>query len=344
MFKFDLKRRECDMICAVAVDRMNYHRDNATAHCCAGCGKAEGGGLVSLKVCKSCMLAKYCNAACQRKHWPTHKADCKIQAAKIRDEALFKEPPPKEDCPICFLPLPSRLICCVSLPPATISSVPIYDFAGANEELADEATEDCYPCCGKTICRGCIYSSHKSGNTRKCPFCNSDRGSKTNEEMVEEMMKRVEANDADSICMLADSYYQGLNGLQQDQTKAMELYARAITLGCSEAHGKLGGIYHEGGDMKKAKFHCEAAAMAGHEVARFNLGSMEDNSGNMERAIKHWAIGASAGCYRAMHALITFFKQGIGSRESIDSTLAAYNASSAEMRSEARDAFIRIYL
>ena len=47
--------------------------------------------------------------------------------------------------------------------------------------------------------------------------------------------------------------------------------------------------------MKKAKFHLEAGAMAGHEVARFNLGNFEVRHGKMERAIKHWTIAASAG-------------------------------------------------
>ena len=61
----------------------------------------------------------------------------------------------------------------------------------------------------------------------------------------------------------------------------------------------------------------------------------------MERAIKHWTIGASTGCYRAMDNLRTAFEHGSISRESIDSTLAAYNSSCAEMRSEARDANIR---
>ena len=42
--------------------------------------------------------------------------------------ALFKDPPPKEDCPIFFLPMPARLLSCVSLPNATRSSVSIYDF------------------------------------------------------------------------------------------------------------------------------------------------------------------------------------------------------------------------
>jgi len=93
--------------------------------------------------------------------------------------------------------------------------------------------------------------------------------------------------------------------------------------------------------MKKAKFHLEAAAMAGHEVARNNLGVFEANSGNMERAIKHWTIAASDGCFRAMDELRKFFKRGFVSRESINSILTAYNNSCAEMRSEARDAIIR---
>ena len=57
--------------------------------------------------------------------------------------------------------------------------------------------------------------------------------------------------------------------------------------------------------------------------------------------MKHWNIAASAGCYRAMYHLISCFKKGAVSRESIDSTLTAYNDSCAEMRSEARDACIR---
>ena len=82
--------------------------------------------------------------------------------------------------------------------------------------------------------------------------------------------------------------------------------------------------------------------MAGHEVARYNLGSLEAKSGNLERAIKHWTIAASAGEYLSMHALITFFEEGVVSRESINSTLAAYNNSCAEIRSEARDACIAL--
>ena len=163
--------------------------------------------------------------------------------------------------------------------------------------------EQYYPCCGKSICKGCLYSFYESGNDEKCPFCNSDRGSKTDEEDVEDIMKRVAANDAASISLLAYYYYEGIGGLQQDRTKAMELYARAADLGNCIAHIHLGRHYYNGGDFKKAKFHYEAAATAGHEEARCNLGGMEANSGNMERSVKHWMIAAPAGCYKSMHEL-----------------------------------------
>jgi hypothetical protein len=192
----------------------------------------------------------------------------------------------------------------------------------------------------RLICRGCDYSFRRSGNVRRCPFCNADRG-KTEEEHAEEIRRRVEANDAASIYLLANSYDNGTNGFPQDPARAMELYTTAADLGHSKAQYFLGMHYYHGKNWKKAKFHLEAAAMAGHEMARCRLGIMEFESGNMERAYKHWTISASAGHYDAMHNLMAL-KDRYVSRESIDSTLAAYNTSCAEMRSEERDTVIRL--
>jgi len=62
--------------------------------------------------------------------------------AELYEEALFKEHPPNEECPICFLTLP-----CTS---QTIFK----------------------SCCGKTICNGCIYAMMVSeGGGYLCPFC-----------------------------------------------------------------------------------------------------------------------------------------------------------------------------
>ena len=310
-----------------------------TNSCCAECGE-EGG--VSLKVCKACMHIRYCNAICQRNHWSNHKKDCKRRAAELRDEALFKAPPAKEDCPICFLPMPLIAFSCASLPDATILSVPIFDFAMAHDDLDDKTMEQYYTCCGKSICKGCVYSFIESGNIAKCPFCNSERGGLTEEERFEEVMKRVAVNDAGAIYLLGNKYYHGAGGLRQDHAKAIDLFNRSANLGFSKAHSRLGYLYHDAGDLKRAKSHYEAAAMDGHERARCIIGTNEAKSENVERAIKHWAIAASAGCFRAMQKLRIFFERGHVSRESIDSILAAYNKSCAEMRSKARDKYIKI--
>jgi hypothetical protein len=85
---------------------------------------------------------------------------------------------------------------------------------------------------------------------------------------------------------------------------------------------------------------------------------LEAKSGDKERAIKHWTIAASAGCYCAMNALRNFFEIGSGfdmgsgviplygsvSKDTMESTLEAYNNSCAGMRSKARDAHINMWL
>lgn len=96
--------------------------------------------------------------------------------------------------------MPILLINCVLLLLAIILSVPVYDFAIANEDLAEVQTEQYYYlCCGKSIYQGYIYSFCKSGNNEKCPFCNADQGTKTHEECAEEATNRVTANDADAM-------------------------------------------------------------------------------------------------------------------------------------------------
>ncbi len=248
---------------------------------------------VSLKTCKSCMLYRYCDADCQRNHWPKHKKECKQRAAELHDEALFKDPLPKDDCPICFLPMPNELICCWSLPPATIKSgVPIYKAVRANLDLAAKTTKNHYTCCGKTICEGCMYSFNESGNIGTCPFCKSEMAGKTNEEHKKELMKRVEANDANAICNLANHYYFGNLGVQQDRDRAIELWKQAAKFGSGKVHCYLGNEYSQMGDLKTAKLHYEPSAMAGNDQARYQCGYIESELGNQARALKHWKIGA----------------------------------------------------
>ena len=89
---------------------------------CANCGK-EGDDVNN--ICNKCKMVKYCNATCKKKHRHKHKKDCEEHIrraaekhneelrltaeheAKLHDEKLFKQPPPAEDCPICFQRLPT---------------------------------------------------------------------------------------------------------------------------------------------------------------------------------------------------------------------------------------------
>jgi TPR repeat protein len=88
--------------------------------------------------------------------------------------------------------------------------------------------------------------------------------------------------------------------------------------------GPAGRIFKKGEDWKKAKLHYEVAAMAGHELARYNLGYIDFLSGKKERASKHMKLAASAGVYRAMNNLLVVdFKQDLISRDEIDSILTA---------------------
>jgi hypothetical protein len=64
-----------------------------------------------------------------------------------------------------------------------------------------------------------------------------------------------------------------------------------------------------------------------------NIGTMEYNLENIERALKHWTIAASAGEYMSMQNLQSAFEQGLVGRDEIDTILTDYNNSCAEMRS-----------
>ena len=70
---------------------------------CANCGK-EGTDVTN--TCNKCKSVMYCNAACKKKHRHKNKKECERRIAELHDEQLFTQPPPLEDCPICFLRMP----------------------------------------------------------------------------------------------------------------------------------------------------------------------------------------------------------------------------------------------
>ena len=118
------------------------NKDIEVLDICANCGKEGNSG--EMNTCNRCKMVKYCNAVCKKKHRSKHKKKCDRRVAELHDEQLFKQPPPKyEDCPICFLRMPS------------------FD------------TGSTYmPCCGKVICSGCFYgNAHIDLDKQLCVFC-----------------------------------------------------------------------------------------------------------------------------------------------------------------------------
>ncbi|KAL7525495.1 hypothetical protein ACHAXR_001032, partial [Thalassiosira sp. AJA248-18] len=226
---------------------------------CAACGK--GGDC--LKSCAACKLVKYCNVTCQKAHRPKHKNECKKRAAEISDEALFKTPPTNEDCPICYLRLP---LC--------------------------ESETKYQACCGKMICLGCDYGDAiaRRSAEENCPFCRTPAAT-SDEEVIKKLEKRIDANDIIAMRTLGQYYFGGDSGVSQDLNKALELWHRAAKLGDAISHNQIAKTYAYAGveiDMKKAKYHLELGAMGGDVPARCNLGLIESQSGNMNRAMKHY--------------------------------------------------------
>ena len=85
-------------------------KDINVSVCAANCGKE---GSDNMNRCNKCKMVKYCNAVCKKVHKKKHKKECEEHirlaaehermVAEKNDKELFKQPPPAEDCPICFL-------------------------------------------------------------------------------------------------------------------------------------------------------------------------------------------------------------------------------------------------
>jgi len=290
---------------------------------CANCGK-EGEDVNN--VCNKCKQVKYCNAACKKKHRHKHKKDCEEyqrlaaeRAAELHDIELFRPPPPKEDCPICFLHMP---------------------YLGSGSQYMT--------CCGKLICNGCLYAPVYDDQGNKvdddkqnaCAFCRVV-APKTDEETVERLNKRVEAGDAVAIFTIGCDYRDGANRYPQDYAKALELFHRAGVLGYAAAYIGIGLAYDNGNgvevDKKKAIYYYELAAMGGSVNARHNLGWLEENAGNADRALKHHMIAISFGDADSLERIKELYSSGHASKDEYTRALKVYQTYLAEIKSAQRD-------
>ena len=234
----------------------------------------------------------------------------------ISDDELFKQPPPKEDCPICLLRLP------------LLASGSMY-----------------MACCGKIICCGCDYAPvyDNLGNEiseEKCPFCRTP-APYSDEEYKERIQKRVELGDAEAIFTVGCYYDEGRYGFPQNYTKAFELYHRAGDLGSTEAYCNVGYAYKNGEgvekDKKRANYYYKLAAMAGEINSRYNLGNNERRAGNMDKALNYYMIAAEGGKSDSLKQIQKLYTNGHATKDDYAKALRAYQAYLAEIKSTQRD-------
>jgi len=240
------------------------------------------------------------------------------------DEDLFKQPP-TEDCPICFLRMPSL-------------------YTGFKYKT----------CCGKVICGGCIYANAKIDiNKQLCPFCRTP-APYSDREIIERNKKRVEMNDPLALFNLACKYDQGTCGCPQNSNKALELWHRAGELGSSaESYHNIGNCYLHGNadigntcyhngdvverDIKKAQHYWELAAILGHVGARYNVGLYESAIDNTDRALKHFMIAARGGLSDSLTNIKELFTEGHATKDDYAKALRGYQAYLDEVKSNQRD-------
>ena len=282
---------------------------------CANCG--EEGNNNDMNTCNRCKMVKYCNAACKKKHRSKHKKRCDRRVAELHDEQLFKQPPQEEGCSICFLRMP------------TLPSGSKY-----------------HPCCGKTICSGCVYAPvyDNDGNVvteKTCPFCRIPP-SPSSEEIIKRVNRRVKAGDAEAINNLGFYYSLGFYGLSKDHVKALQIWHQAAELGFARAYFNIGTAYDCGRmgvevDKKKGNHYYELAAMKGNAVARHNLGTIDVHAGNLERAIKHYMIAVRDGDKDSLATIQKLHSSGRATKEEYLKALRSYQEYLSEIKSDQRE-------
>jgi TPR repeat protein len=160
---------------------------------------------------------------------------------------------------------------------------------------------------------------------------------KTDEEIHQNMMERVKANDPVAIFQMGVTCFD-----EGDYVGAVEYFTKAAALGSAMAHFNLSVLYRKGQgvekDMKKEIYHLEIATIGGHAGARFNLGYYEWNNGRPERAMKHWIIAAKLGYDDSLDEVKKGFVDGIVSKEEYAAALRGHQAAVDATKSEQREA------
>eukprot|EP00579_Thalassiosira_antarctica_P010435 CAMPEP_0201909324 /NCGR_PEP_ID=MMETSP0903-20130614/1136_1 /ASSEMBLY_ACC=CAM_ASM_000552 /TAXON_ID=420261 /ORGANISM="Thalassiosira antarctica, Strain CCMP982" /LENGTH=262 /DNA_ID=CAMNT_0048443833 /DNA_START=85 /DNA_END=870 /DNA_ORIENTATION=- len=237
--------------------------------------------------------------------------------AEEADVDLFAPLPPKEDCPICYLPFPLR-----------------------------ESESTFNVCCGKIICVGCHITNkmtmEENGFEDTCAFYRQPRPDPIDN--IKALNQLMQKNNTDAFMAMAHRYQTG-DGVSQSNMKALELFIRASDLGSAVVYGFIAVHYEHGyvveKDGSKHRAFLEISAKRGSISCRRRLAKIEEENGNIDLAIKHWTVAANAGFQESLDELMRAFRDNIFAKEDLLQTLREFQASNDEMKSKARDDYVR---
>ena len=140
---------------------------------------------------------------------------------------------------------------------------------------------------------------------------------------------------------IGNYYRDGRNGYPQDYTKALELWHRAAELGFAKAYNSIGYHYDIGIgvelDEEKARHYYEIAAIRGDYQARHNVGCMERDEGNVDRALKHWMIAVRSGHSNSLTRINELYTNGDATKVDYAKALRSYQEYLGEIKSVQRD-------
>lgn len=90
-------------------------------------------------------------------------------------------------------------------------------------------------------------------------------------------------------------------------------------------------------DKKKARYYYELAAMGGEVDARYNLGVIELQAGNYNKARKHFMIAVRDGGSNSLGAIKMMYRKGDATKNEYTKALESYQVYLDEIKSDQRN-------
>ena len=245
------------------------------------------------------------------------------------DPELWKPHPPREECPVCLVPLPLE------------NSLASY-----------------WSCCGMVVCKACkeenrralVITNRKRAEKklqpieRSCAFCRSPLH-KTDSECINQYHERINKDDLMAMFVISKYYRSGELGVVKDNAESFKWIQRAADLGFPEAIFALGYCFLNGvigviQDEEKGILFMEEAAKKGDVTARYRLGCLETKLHHHDLAIRHFKLAAAAGDEAAMKELWKYFSSHKLTKPELEETLRAHKLACDEMNSEHRERYV----